>query len=339
MTSAVVEAGTRTTVRWWRPAVLIGAIVLAVFAVRSHLPDPAATWAALHQTRPGWLLAAAVLQVISMGAFAEQQRHLLAAFAVRMPAVATLGLSYARSAISTAMPGGSAVSAGYTFRRYRVYGASQPVAAAVILLSGVASTAGLALLYAADILAWTTPSLQTLAVLTVVAALAAAAVIAIRKVAPSNPGAGSQPDAASSRSARLARILRDTIALARTVPMYRWLAVVALSALNWFADLACLLATAYAVGLIIPMWTVATAYLAIQLIRQIPVTPGGIGVIEAGFVVALTTAGAAAAPAAAAVLVYRLLSCWSLLPIGLVCWLVPAWSRTERLEQEPATVG
>src|SRR5213078_1214722 len=48
--------------------------------------------------------------------------------------------------------------------------------------------------------------------------------------------------------------------------------------------------------------------------------PGGIGVIEASRILALTTAGAAAAPAAAAVLIYRLLSCWTILPIGLICW-------------------
>ena len=36
--------------------------------------------------------------------------------------------------------------------------------------------------------------------------------------------------------------------------------------------------------------------------------------------VALTTAGATAGPAVAAVLIYRVLSCWALIPVGMICW-------------------
>jgi hypothetical protein len=132
------------------------------------------------------------------------------------------------------------------------------------------------------------------------------------------------------------RRLRDTLGqtstLARAVPARQWLRVVALAAVNWLTDLACLLAALHAVGLAVPARTVATAYLAAQLIRQIPVTPGGIGVIEASLILALTTAGAAPAPAAAAVLIYRLLSCWTILPIGLVCWTA---QKTPPLLTEP----
>jgi hypothetical protein len=73
-----------------------------------------------------------------------------------------------------------------------------------------------------------------------------------------------------------------------------------------------------------------------------PPTPGGIGVIiEASLIVALTAAGAQAAPAAAAVLVYRLLSCWSVLPIGLLCrtteaaWHFPRNAKPAPLQWSP----
>lgn len=312
--------------RWWRPALLVVGIVAATLALRGRLPDPASIWTALRQARPGWLLAAVVLQVVSITAFAEQQRHLLAAFGVRMPAPTTVAVTYARSAMATALPAGSAVSAGYAFRQYRSHGASQAIAAAVMLLSGVASATGLTLLYAGDLLALTSPSVRTLALLAAVAALAALAVAAGRAVAatrapvtPAHPIAR-RPDAAPSTLARLRGTLRHTAALAATVPARRWLAVVGLAAFNWLTDLACLLAAVHAVGLTVSTGSVATAYLAAQLIRQIPATPGGIGVIEASLILALTTAGAARAPAAAAVLVYRLLSCWSILPIGFICW-------------------
>lgn len=78
----------------------------------------------------------------------------------------------------------------------------------------------------------------------------------------------------------------------------------------------------YAVAVPVGIPAAAAAYLAVQLIRQIPATPGGLGLVEASLFVALTAAGAGHAPAAAAIIIYRLLSCWAILPIGFVCWLV-----------------
>jgi hypothetical protein len=304
-----IPAGTGR--RWWKPALLVVGVVLAVLELRGHLPGPAATWAVLREVEPAWLLAALALQILSMAMFAEQQRRLLSAFGVSIPAATTLAVSYARSAMSTALPGGSAVSAGYAFQRYRAHGASQPVAAAVMLLSGVASLAGILLLYAGAALYWTSVPGPALAVL---AAVAVVAVLAWRLRRTTVPTGG------AAHPGRLRRTVRETATLATMVPAGRWLAVVALAVLNWLTDLLTLLITVHATGLTVSTRTVATAYLVAQVARQIPVTPGGIGVIEASLVLALTTAGAAAAPAAAAVLAYRLLSCWLILPIGLACW-------------------
>ena len=303
---------------------LVVGAVLAAVELHGHLPSPASAWAALQESRPVWLVAAASLQIVSMWAFAEQQRRLLGAFGVRMPAPASIAVSYARSAMSTALPAGSAVSAAYAFRQFRARGASQPIAAAVMVLSGVASVAGLALLYGGALLVWATPSREAIAIAAVVIALL---VLGARRVRPA-AGAVIRTDAhaqvTTARGAsfvwRVRRTLAETTALARTVSARRWIAVVALAILNWLTDVACLLAAVHAVGLTVSTSTVATAYLAAQLIRQIPATPGGIGVIEVSLILALTTAGAAAAPATAAVLIYRLLSCWTILPIGLLCW-------------------
>jgi uncharacterized protein (TIRG00374 family) len=311
--------------RWWRPALLVVGAILAAVELHGHLPSPASAWTALQESRPVWLLAAAGLQLVSMWAFAEQQRRLLGAFGVRMPAPASIAVSYARSAMSTALPAGSAVSAAYAFRQFRARGASQPIAAAVMVLSGVASVAGLALLYGGVLLVWATPSRDSIAIGAVVIALL---VLAARRVRPSVARADAvvqlpaEPPVSRGASFvwRVRRTLVETTALARTVSARRWIAVVALAVLNWMTDLACLLAAVHAVGLTVSASTVATGYLAAQLIRQIPATPGGIGIIEVSLILALTTAGAAAAPATAAVLIYRLLSCWTILPIGLLCW-------------------
>lgn len=306
---------------WLRVAVLVIAAGLAAIYLRGRLPDPASAWAVVRRSAPGPLLAAALLQTVSMAAFAEQQRQLLAAFGVRMSAAAALALTYTRSAISIALPGGSAVSAGYAFRAYRARGASETVGVAVMLLSGVASVSGLAMLYGADVVAWVAPSPVTLAALTTGVALVALAVLRTRPIGPDRRAAASRDVVPStSRLARLRTNVRDTATLAACVPARRWLGVLGFATINWLTDLACLLAAIHAVGLTIPIRDVATAYLATQLIRQVPATPGGIGLIEASLIVALTSTGVALAPTTGAVLVYRLLSCWGLIPTGLLCW-------------------
>jgi uncharacterized protein (TIRG00374 family) len=77
---------------------------------------------------------------------------------------------------------------------------------------------------------------------------------------------------------------------------------------------------AYAFHLPLTFIQLGTVYLAVQLIRQVPVTPGGMGVIEVSLLTALVTAGAGQAAAAATVLGYRLLSCWLIIPAGLLTW-------------------
>ncbi|MEV6929121.1 YbhN family protein [Dactylosporangium sp. NPDC051485] len=284
----------RPSARWWRPALLLAGTAVAVAGLRAHLPS--ATWLAVRAAAPWWLAAAAALSVLSMAAFSEQQRRLLAAFGVPMPAGASLALTYARSAMAAALPAGSAISAGYAFRRFRDRGAGHAAAGAVVLLSGVASLAGLAVLYGVIEAPW---------LLWVLAGGAAVLALRPRAAGAAGPSGGR---------------LRDTLRLARTVPPGRWVAVVGIAVANWGTDLGCLLAAVQAVHLDVAWTAVATGYLVAQLARQVPVTPGGAGVIEAALVIALTAAGAATAPAAAAVLVYRVLSCWGVLPIGLACW-------------------
>ena len=107
----------------------------------------------------------------------------------------------------------------------------------------------------------------------------------------------------------------------RTVRPRHWALALTFAALNWLTDLLCLAAAARAFALPVGLFTLASIYLGVQLVRQIPVTPGGIGLIETGLLAGLATAGAGAAAAAAVVLTYRLLSCWLILPIGGASWL------------------
>jgi uncharacterized protein (TIRG00374 family) len=91
---------------------------------------------------------------------------------------------------------------------------------------------------------------------------------------------------------------------------------------RWLFDLLALVTAVLAVGGHPRFSLVLLAYVAAQLLAQIPLTPGGIGVVEAGLTATLVLAGVGAADAAVATLAYRLVSYWLMLPAGLVAWFV-----------------
>ncbi|HJS93414.1 MAG TPA: flippase-like domain-containing protein [Solirubrobacteraceae bacterium] len=101
-----------------------------------------------------------------------------------------------------------------------------------------------------------------------------------------------------------------------------WVQAVALAAGRWIFDFLSLYAALLAVGARPPLYVALIAYSAAQLLGQIPLTPGGLGVVEAGLTGTLALAGVAAAPAALATLAYRLASYWLPLPIGLIAWIL-----------------
>ena len=62
--------------------------------------------------------------------------------------------------------------------------------------------------------------------------------------------------------------------------------------------------------------------LASALLGMIPLTPGGLGFVEAGLTGLLVLTGISAGDAAAATLAYRLVSYWLPLPAGVVAWIL-----------------
>jgi uncharacterized protein (TIRG00374 family) len=147
----------------------------------------------------------------------------------------------------------------------------------------------------------------------------------------------------AARWPRLAVLLRpvtEAITSSREVDGRHWTLALGAAVTNWLTDLLCLYAVARAFDLPVSMWAVGAVYLTVQIIRQVPLTPGGIGVIEVSLLAGLVSAGADDPAAAATVLVYRLLSCWLIIPVGLLCWLVLRRpSHQHAVEDEPEVVG
>jgi uncharacterized protein (TIRG00374 family) len=100
-----------------------------------------------------------------------------------------------------------------------------------------------------------------------------------------------------------------------------WVAVLAAVGRSLFDYLA-LLAALTAVGATPDPSIVLLAYVAATALAMIPITPGGLGFVEAGLTATLALAGVPAAQAVVATLAYRLASYWLPLPAGLVAgWM------------------
>ncbi|MEO6887033.1 MAG: hypothetical protein ABI232_12225 [Jatrophihabitantaceae bacterium] len=66
-----------------------------------------------------WFAVAVVAEFASMGAFARLQRRMLGAGGTWVPLRRMLVMTYAANAVSVTLPLGTALSAGYSFRRMR----------------------------------------------------------------------------------------------------------------------------------------------------------------------------------------------------------------------------
>lgn len=120
----------------------------------------------------------------------------------------------------------------------------------------------------------------------------------------------------------LPRRLHDQVDLVRRTVGDRWPRALAAAAGRWIFDYLTLLAALAAVDARPSIALTLLAYCAVQLLAQIPITPGGLGIVEAGLTSALALAGVGAASAAAATLAYRLASYWLPLAAGLIAWLL-----------------
>jgi uncharacterized membrane protein YbhN (UPF0104 family) len=89
------------------------------------------------------------------------------------------------------------------------------------------------------------------------------------------------------------------------------------AAANWLLDLAALTLIAATIGRGAPLVAIPLAYIVAQLVAAVPLTPGGVGLVEAAMTATLVAAGSPAAAATATVLGWRLISHWLPILFGL----------------------
>ena len=104
---------------------------------------------------------------------------------------------------------------------------------------------------------------------------------------------------------------------------------------KWAFDYFALVAAIAATGARVESVPLLLAYVAASVLAMIPITPGGLGFVEAGLAVTLVWAGLSAANATLATLAYRLVSYWLPLAAGVVAAIVYRHRFPEGTDAQP----
>lgn len=242
----------------------------------------------------------------------------------------------AGTSLGRTLPGGTTTALAVVTGAFRRRGVDAARAASAMAASGGLSTVVLALLLPiASLLALTTGRLGGIALS---AAIAAGAIVVVALFAPAvlrNPAM--LADLAARLAAAVAhgplrhRIEPEAVrgTVLRAVEGARGLASdrrtlatgVAWAAANWLLDVAVVFMLASTLGQGVPLAAVPLAYIIAQVSATVPITPGGVGVVESAMIAALVASGAPGGAATATVLGWRLVSHWMPILVGLA--LVP----------------
>lgn len=291
-------------------------ILTGVVLVQAAGPDEVARTLALV---PWWTLpAVAALQVVALVALTQLWRSVFGAHGGTVGFRDALTISMGVFGLTQVLPGGGAAGGVFAIQRFRGHGADAVRATATALTVGLVSmgTLGVILSVATTVTAVASPVHTRYAVVSVAVTLVLAVqLLVLRWVMASSTARAwlvTRLDGLSWRGRHLGRPLargleRGGWTHGRLVDLWR---PAAWSALNWTFDIAVLALLLHAAGARAPVLAVLVAFAVGNLLNGLPVTPGGIGLVEAGLAGTLIGFGVEAAPVSVAVLAYRACAYW-----------------------------
>ncbi|MBY5161428.1 lysylphosphatidylglycerol synthase transmembrane domain-containing protein [Salsipaludibacter albus] len=277
---------------------------------------------ALRELSWGWLAVAAVLEALALACLTRVYAAIFRVVHDELPAREAMTVALGAFSLSQVLPGGGA--AGGVFAAHRLARRSDAVTGtATVVLFGALSmgTLGVIISAGATISALSTGTHREIAV---VAGVLTVVLVVALVLGGWFLAAPRRRHATIDRIAGWTRRDEDTRLQWRTsldrqhdllAHPTRLLPAVAWSAANWSFDIGVLAAIAQAAGLDLPLLAIIVAYGVANLASAIPLTPGGIGLVEAGITGTLVAMGADAGPAAVVALGYRLVG--DLLPVAI----------------------
>jgi len=311
-------------------------VLLAITGVSLYLLAPAllevfGAWDRLDDVNPVWFLVMVVLQVGSYGCMWAVQR--LSLRTRRWGPVATSQL--ASNAFGRVVPGGVAASGAMQYAMLVRAGLPAGAAASGMTASSILVFGTLCLLpvLAVPALLGGAPVDRGLAraaaigggVFCALVALGAACLVSDGPLRLAGRAAQSVRNQVLPRRQPLRGLPRRLLEerdVVREVLGERWWEALLWSAGRWVLDYLTLLAALTAVGAHPRPSLVLLAFFAAQLLGTLPLTPGGLGFVEAGLTGTLALAGVSAGNAVLATLAYRLVSFWLPIPAGGIAAII-----------------
>jgi putative heme transporter len=305
----------------------LAAVALAVWVLSSHTDELSGLSAVFDHLKWWWGLPALIAEVASYVCFAGMQYEFLKSGGLQAPLVPLLEMTVASQALTNSLPGGSAVAAVYGFRWFRRFGADDTLAAWSMVGTIVASVVSLSLVATAGLVLATGEgaSLDLIPVIVGVFGVALVmgalfvyerplSVVVTWAVRASRRLVGRPRGDTAAQIERIVNLV-TAVRLGRRqiVNILLW------GVANWLFDCACFAMMFMAVGSAIPWDGLLLAYGAGQLAATLPITPGGLGVVEGSITIALVAFGGARVATVDAVLMYRVISFWLVLVVGWLC--------------------
>jgi uncharacterized protein (TIRG00374 family) len=333
--AAAIDAAQARPLTWKTVAKRALAVAVAGAALYLVLPKLIAVfgaWPRLSTLNPVWFTACLAAELVSFTCNFALQR--LALRTKDWFPVVTAGLT--GNAVTNSLPGGSAAGAAVQFRMLTTAGFDTDTAVGGLTAFSLLEVGGLlalpiftlpAILGGAAV----SPGLLHTALLGIAGfvLLAIFGVIILRTDRPlaalgraaqslyNRVTRGRRPSVTGLDKRLLAE--RDTI---RSVLGKNWRQAVLLIAVRLGFDYGCLLAALRATGAEPQPSLVLLAYSAVGVIGLLPLTPGGLGIVEASLSGLLILAGVRAGYAVLAILAYRIASYWLPLLAGLPAYLL-----------------
>jgi uncharacterized membrane protein YbhN (UPF0104 family) len=338
---------------WWRRRSVQAAASLAVVGLIfgfffPKLANYGEVWSTITAMQPlerGTLLAVAVWNLAS---YWPMLTAVQPGLRLREAAVANL----ASTAVANTLPGGAALGVGVTMTMQRSWGIALPETALATVVSGVWNNfAKLGLpIVALALVALSGRSGVAIASAALIGLLVLLGAIGLFALLLRNEHMAARVGAASGRAASAVRRVfgrppvsgwdeRAKAFRADIVDLLRWRSVqiTVFTLMSHLSLYAVLLVALRDVGVSndeVSWQAVLAAYSFVRLLSAVPITPGGLGVVELGLTAALASGlpDSTTNQIAAAVLLYRALTWLLPIPLGLGCWVFwrtnTSWRRT-----------
>jgi uncharacterized membrane protein YbhN (UPF0104 family) len=298
--------------------VVFGVVVYLVLVRRGSIEH---SLSKVGSAQPAWIAVGVAAELVSLACYAALVRVLLQLGAVTVPFRALFSLTVIGIAMLNSVPGGQAISTIYWYEQLRRYAVQRSVAVFALLVSTLVGIVTLVLLAAGGLAAGSHGfgAHARFPVLAVGAVILIAAIFGRRQFVPAALWA-------------VRHLGGRDVPSEQTVVANHLVLLLLLGFLNWLFDAVVLFAALEAMGQTIPVRGVVVAYMLGQLVSAIPILPGGGGTIEATMSAGLIVAGGTAAAVIAAVLLYRIISAWALVPLGWGLWRIMPSAHRGQLE-------